>query len=140
MLLLNTVKLVLIAMNILPYRITHRKVLFMIYLGTLVTHGKFRKKTEFYFTCMLSSVVDMSLSNYTSIFRFRKRFNEKNVKELALSHAFVQQINFFSLQYDRKFYVKLCFRVYVFAYMQAFSMAFSDFNFGISFSIWKGFF
>ncbi|XP_037039656.1 lachesin [Bradysia coprophila] len=38
MLLLNTVKLVLIAMNILPYRITHRKVLFMIYLGTLVTH------------------------------------------------------------------------------------------------------
>lgn len=40
MLFLNAVKLVLIALNILPYRITHRKVMFMIYLATLVTHGK----------------------------------------------------------------------------------------------------
>lgn len=40
MLLLSTVKLVLIALNILPYRITHRKVLFLMYLITMVTHGK----------------------------------------------------------------------------------------------------
>lgn len=41
MLLLNTIKLILIALNILPYRITHRKILFMIYLGTLVCNGEF---------------------------------------------------------------------------------------------------
>ncbi|XP_031631296.1 lachesin [Contarinia nasturtii] len=37
MLLLNTLKIVLIALNILPYRITHRKVLFLAYLITLVS-------------------------------------------------------------------------------------------------------
>lgn len=40
MLVLNTVKLALIALNVWPYRITHRKVLFLAYLITLVTHGK----------------------------------------------------------------------------------------------------
>jgi hypothetical protein len=40
MLLLNTVKLVLIALNIIPNRIRHKKVMFFIYMGTLVTHGK----------------------------------------------------------------------------------------------------
>lgn len=40
MLLLNTLKLVLIALNILPYRVTHRKVLFLAYLITLVSQGK----------------------------------------------------------------------------------------------------
>ena len=40
MLLLNTVKLVLIALNIIPNRIRHKKIMFFIYMGTLVTHGK----------------------------------------------------------------------------------------------------
>lgn len=40
MLLLNTIKLVLIALNIIPNRIRHKKVMFFIYMGTLVTHGK----------------------------------------------------------------------------------------------------
>lgn len=40
LLLLNTVKLVLIALNIIPNRIRHKKVMFFIYMGTLVTHGK----------------------------------------------------------------------------------------------------
>lgn len=39
-LLLNTVKLVLIALNIIPNRIRHKKIMFFIYMGTLVTHGK----------------------------------------------------------------------------------------------------
>ncbi|CAO1396859.1 unnamed protein product [Diamesa tonsa] len=38
MLLLNTVKLVLIAINILPNRVKHKKVMFFIYMATLVTH------------------------------------------------------------------------------------------------------
>ncbi|XP_055611875.1 lachesin [Uranotaenia lowii] len=38
MLIVHTVKLVLLALNVLPYRFTHRNVLFMIYLATLVTH------------------------------------------------------------------------------------------------------
>uniref|UniRef100_A0A8D8HBW2 Lachesin n=1 Tax=Culex pipiens TaxID=7175 RepID=A0A8D8HBW2_CULPI len=38
MLIIHTVKLILITLNILPTRFTHRNVLFMIYLGTLVTH------------------------------------------------------------------------------------------------------
>ncbi|CRK87173.1 CLUMA_CG000981, isoform A [Clunio marinus] len=38
MLLLNTVKLVLIALNILPNRMKHKKIMFFIYMGTLVTH------------------------------------------------------------------------------------------------------
>ncbi|XP_058837138.1 lachesin [Topomyia yanbarensis] len=38
MLILHTIKLILITLNILPYRFTHRNVLFLIYLGTLVTH------------------------------------------------------------------------------------------------------
>lgn len=40
MLLLNTVKIVLIALNILPNRMKHKKIMFFIYMGTLVTHGK----------------------------------------------------------------------------------------------------
>ena len=39
-LLLNTVKIVLIALNILPNRMRHKKIMFFIYMGTLVTHGK----------------------------------------------------------------------------------------------------
>lgn len=39
-LLLNTVKLVLIALNIIPNRMRHKKIMFFIYMGTLVTHGK----------------------------------------------------------------------------------------------------
>ncbi|XP_055619768.1 lachesin [Toxorhynchites rutilus septentrionalis] len=38
MLIIHTIKLILITLNILPYRFTHRNVLFLIYLGTLVTH------------------------------------------------------------------------------------------------------
>ncbi|XP_055704179.1 lachesin [Phlebotomus papatasi] len=38
MLLLNIIKYALITLNILPYRFTHRRVLFIIYLATLVTH------------------------------------------------------------------------------------------------------
>jgi hypothetical protein len=45
MLLLNTVKLVLIALNILPNRMKHKKVMFFIYMGTLVTHGKETRET-----------------------------------------------------------------------------------------------
>jgi hypothetical protein len=43
MLLLNTVKLVLITLNILPFRFrfTHKKILFAIYILTLVTHGEY---------------------------------------------------------------------------------------------------
>lgn len=41
MLLLNTVKLVLIAINILPNRVKHKKIMFFIYMATLVTHGEF---------------------------------------------------------------------------------------------------
>ncbi|KAG5683589.1 hypothetical protein PVAND_012862 [Polypedilum vanderplanki] len=37
-LLLNTVKLVLIALNIIPNRMRHKKIMFFIYMGTLVTH------------------------------------------------------------------------------------------------------
>lgn len=40
MLLLNTVKLVLIAINILPNRVKHKKIMFFIYMATLVTHGE----------------------------------------------------------------------------------------------------
>lgn len=39
-LLLNTVKIVLIALNIIPNRMRHKKIMFFIYMGTLVTHGK----------------------------------------------------------------------------------------------------
>ncbi|XP_055530342.1 lachesin isoform X1 [Wyeomyia smithii] len=38
MLIIHTIKLILITLNILPTRFTHRNVLFLIYLGTLVTH------------------------------------------------------------------------------------------------------
>ncbi|XP_053661971.1 lachesin [Anopheles marshallii] len=38
MLILQTVKLILLALKLLPQRFTHRNVLFMIYLVTLVTH------------------------------------------------------------------------------------------------------
>lgn len=57
MLLLNTIKLILIALNILPYRITHRKILFMIYLGTLVCNGEFYR----FFTLIILYITLLSL-------------------------------------------------------------------------------
>lgn len=41
LLILNTIKLVLIALNFLPYRITHRRILFLIYLATLLSNGEY---------------------------------------------------------------------------------------------------
>lgn len=40
MMLLTTVKLVLIALNIIPNRMKYKKIMFFIYMATLVTHGK----------------------------------------------------------------------------------------------------
>lgn len=37
---LTTVKLVLIALNIIPNRMKYKKIMFFIYMGTMVTHGK----------------------------------------------------------------------------------------------------
>ena len=46
LLLLNTVKIVLIALNIIPNRMRHKKIMFFIYMGTLVTHGKKTKQKK----------------------------------------------------------------------------------------------
>lgn len=72
MLLLNTVKLVLIALNILPNRMKHKKVMFFIYMGTLVTHGKQRK---------FSVLAPPSAMNYEAINYQSEK--EKNIESCA---------------------------------------------------------
>lgn len=54
MLLLNSVKLVLIALNILPYRFTYRKIFFVVYLITLVTHGELIQRYYYDIICALA--------------------------------------------------------------------------------------
>lgn len=67
MLLLNTVKLVLIALNILPNRVRHKKIMFFIYMGTLVTHGEYL----IYFICTLHELMThLSLIYHNCFFLF----------------------------------------------------------------------
>lgn len=74
MLLLNTVKLVLIALNILPNRMKHKKIMFFIYMGTLVTHGKNR----------LDVLSPPLAINYEAInYHKKRRKSQKNIESSA---------------------------------------------------------
>lgn len=46
MFILTVVKLLLIALNIFPSRFTNRRIMFLIYMTNLVTHGKHTHKFD----------------------------------------------------------------------------------------------
>lgn len=74
MLLLNTVKIVLIALNILPNRMKHKKIMFFIYMGTLVTHGKEK---------LFGSFIPSSPINHEAINYREKRNSEEKKKKVG---------------------------------------------------------